>query len=105
MAGDYEFLGRLEGISGASGNVVPYQTPMTSHYSLVGRHLCLWCLITSSDLKIPRAKRKNKYPLRTLESLRADYQSFMASGGELKDAKDHNNVIGECFFNIPLENV
>jgi hypothetical protein len=29
----------------------------------------------------------------------------MSAGGDLKDAKEFNNVIGELFFDIPLENV
>ena len=72
-----------------------------------GRHNCLWCLITSSELKIPLEERKSKGQStpRTLESLRADHQSFVSSGGDLNTAKDHNNVIEEQFFNIPLENV
>ena len=81
-----------------------------SQHSLVmaGRHNCLWCLITSSDLKKPLADRQrsmNPTPLRTLDSLRSDHQSFMSAGGILNDAKEHNNVIGELFFDIPIENV
>ena len=72
--------------------------------SMAGRHNCLWCLIVSSDLKKPRGKRKN-YPLRTLDSLRSDYQGFLMAGADLKEAKSHNNVIGEHFFDIPIENV
>jgi hypothetical protein len=29
----------------------------------------------------------------------------MSAGGDLKDAKAFNNVIGELFFDISLENV
>ena len=69
-----------------------------------GRHNCLWCLIVSGDLKEPPANRTS-CPLRSLASLRADHEGFLATGGNLEEAKDHNNVIMEYFFNIPLENV
>ena len=47
--GDYEFLCALYGRSGASG-----------------RHLCLWCEISSNMLKIKLSDRVESYPLRTL---------------------------------------
>lgn len=74
---------------------------------LLGRHNCLWCHITSSDLKIPLAERKGtaRATPRTLETLRADHQSFLLAGGLLDDAKNHHNVIDQHFFDIPLENV
>lgn len=59
----------------------------------------------SSDIKTPPAERQGKYLLRTLESLRIDHQRFLSAGGDLMDAKDYNNVIGEHFVSIPLENV
>lgn len=44
---------------------------------------------------------KDSVQLRTLESLRGDYQRFLASGGNIKNAKFYNNVICPLFFDIP----
>lgn len=68
----------------------------------IGRHNCLWCLITSSQLAEPLATR-GPIANRTLETLREDHSRFMSRGhGNLKQAK---NVIGDILFDIPLENV
>ena len=69
-----------------------------------GRHCCLWCLITQSDLKTPLEKR-GRFPVRSVQSLRDDYRRFTESGGNLKHAKLFNNCIGEPLFNISLEKV
>lgn len=69
-----------------------------------GRHCCLWCLITQSDLKIPLEKR-GRFPERSVQSLREDNHRFTESGGNLKHAKLFNNCIGEPLFNISLEKV
>ena len=71
----------------------------------IGRHNCLWCHITSANLKVPLEKR-GCCPPRTLETLQSDYEHFMtAGGGNIKVAKAYNNVIEPYFFDIPLENV
>ena len=48
-------------------------------YGTEGCHCCLWCEITSAQLKIPRARRQgiNK---RTLETLRSDHDGYKAGG-------------------------
>ena len=100
---DYEFLGKMFGISGASGknkhmiNWYCYDT----RNNLVGRHCCLFCTIKKDDLRVPVAER-GVFPLRTLESLHADYIQFQSSGSDIRKAKYHNNVISTPFFNIPL---
>lgn len=73
-------------------------------YHLSGRHCCLWCLITSSDLKIPLSQRGH-FLLRSLDSLQKDHQRYLSAGGDIRKAKYHNNVLGPAFFNIPLEKV
>ena len=106
LAGDYEFLCRLYGLSGASGksNVLPYQGN-TWYIPYIGRHNCLHCIIKSSDLKIPLSER-GRSPSRDLQNLAADYNSFSTGGGgHLRNAKHYNNVIQPHFFDIPLENV
>ena len=42
---------------------------------------------------------------RTLETLTSDLISFNNSGGDIKDAKEHNNVINERLFNVELSQV
>ena len=70
----------------------------------LGRHNCLWCHIVSGQLAVPPAAR-GQCRERTVETLRKDYEGFVAAGGDLKVAKLHNNVIGECILDIPLDNV
>ena len=62
--------------------------------TLTGRHCCLWCEIAHSDLKTPLATR-NRSKERTLATIKSDHQRFIASGGNIKNAKDYNNAIGE----------
>lgn len=81
---DYEFQCQLYGLSGASG--MPFQQiTLESSLFCSGHHNCLWCYITSSDIKIPLAQQKGRYQStwRTMESLQADNQSFMSAGGVL----------------------
>ena len=76
----------------------------SQHHTLVGRHCCAWCEITSDQVQIPQAQRPQSKS-RTLESLRSDHVGFMADRGNLKKAKVHNNVIRPHFFDIPLSQV
>ena len=55
-------------------------------------------------MRIPVAER-GPSPCRTLETLHSDHSQFMASGGKLKNAKQHNNAISSAFFSIPLTQV
>jgi hypothetical protein len=48
---------------------------------------------------------QGRYQARSLESLKADHRRFLDAGGNVKRAKYYNNVIGEYFFDIPLEQV
>ena len=75
------------------------------HMNAPGRHPCLWCNITSDMMRIPREERPQIEP-RTLSTLQADLLLFQTTGkGNLKQAKNHNNVISEPFFPIPLSQV
>lgn len=106
LCGDYEFLCRLYGLSGASGlihTLCHYCDYIT--FINVGRHCCLWCLITSSQLKLPPSSR-GPVSLWTTESICTDYEGFEKSGKKIKEAKNHNNVIEKPFFiSIPLSQV
>lgn len=71
---------------------------------LPGKHNCLWCLITSSELKIPLDVRGRKVT-RSLDTLWSDNRRFQEAGGNITKAKLFNNVIGEPILDIPLDNV
>ena len=55
-------------------------------------------------MKIKRSKRR-RCKLRTLASLQEDYNKFVQSGYNIKNAKSHNNVIEEAMFDVPVDQV
>jgi hypothetical protein len=55
-------------------------------------------------MKVPK-KIRGLSRERSLDTLVHDYQQYLASGGDIRNAKDFNNVIGPYFFEIPLEQV
>ena len=69
-----------------------------------GTHCCLWCNISSDEMAHPLLDRGRSQP-RTLEGLQADYNSFQAGGGCLRNAKLHHNVIAPHFFDVPISQV
>jgi CRISPR/Cas system-associated protein Cas10 (large subunit of type III CRISPR-Cas system) len=69
-----------------------------------GRHRCLWCEIPSDALKTPREER-GRHTARTLERIKSDYSEFLSSGGNVKNAKKFNNVMGEHFMEVALDQV
>ncbi len=94
----------MYGLSGASGTLLNIHTHTIRDLHSIGKYNCLWCLITSDQLKIPLETR-GKCTKRSLESLRTDHDSFQRAGGQLKNAKFHHNAIEEYLFDIPVENV
>ena len=70
----------------------------------VGRHCCIWCEISSEQLKIP-LERRGSIQARTLESLKRDYERFVQNGANVKNAKLYNNVIHEYLWAIPIDQV
>ncbi len=107
QSGDYEYLCKMYGLSGASGMSVTYCfcTLNSNLLSKLGRHNCLWCLVPSSKL-VESPSCRGSFQLRTLESLRDDHRRFMTAGkGNLKAAKNYNNIIGEILLDIPLTHV
>ena len=42
---------------------------------------------------------------RTLERIKSDYSRFLANGGDVKDAKLYNNVMGSHFLEVDLDHV
>ena len=56
-------------------------------------------------MRQPREERPYYAP-RTLQSLQADLLLFETAGkGDMKTAKNYNNVINQYFFPIPLKQV
>ncbi|XP_047127237.1 uncharacterized protein LOC124808269 isoform X1 [Hydra vulgaris] len=86
--GDYVFLCAIYGITGATG-----------------RHCCLFCEITSSEMQLNIEARTRPILLRTLAILKSDYERFKNDGGNIKRAKNFNNVIDEPLFDIPIEQI
>ena len=69
----------------------------------IGRHCCLWCHIQQDQLKLV----PSTVPMveRSLETIIADNQRFMAAGGNVKRVKEFNSALHEPFFNLPLDQV
>ena len=111
LFGDYEFECRMYGITGAQGRSVyttystctcSYTVIRTNVHAFSGRHPCLWCIIRSDAMKVPRGDR-GRCQLRTLDP---DILRFQTTGkGDLKQAKLYNNVISRYFFDIPISQV
>eukprot|EP00731_Ephydatia_muelleri_P028813 Em0020g457a len=84
MCGDYEFITRMYGLSGASGC-----------------YPCLHCLAHHQNLVTPLSVR-GPPPPRTFETISADHQHYIASGVSKKQAQHFYNCISEPIFNIPI---
>ena len=55
-------------------------------------------------MKIKRSEG-GKRKLRALASLQENYNKFVQSGHNIKNAKCHNNVIEEAMFDVPVDQV
>nr|XP_054764922.1 uncharacterized protein LOC129271647 [Lytechinus pictus] len=80
--GDYEFLCKAYGISGASG-----------------RHCCLFCTATKAEIKKPLSERDTQQ--RDLESMEEDLEKFKIRNVP----KECNNVVRKPLFRIPLNQI
>ena len=69
-----------------------------------GRHPCLWCLIKSSEMKIPLSSRGRSITW-TVEGILDDHDRFVNAGGDPKKVKEYNNCLSRPFFSIPLSQV
>ena len=88
MCGDYEFLCKLYGISGAQGV-----------------HCCLWCNITKSHIQ-DEYTGYDSYDIRTLADMKELYQSYSIEGkNEKKNASKFENVINLPLIDISLKHV
>ena len=105
LCGDYEFMCRLYGLSGASGTIVAKHIFNTlSALPKTGRHSCLWCLIKSSDMRTPLSSR-GESTRRTVQGIIDDHERFVKAGGDIRKAKEYNNCIAKPFFDIPISQV
>ena len=52
-----------------------------------------------------KCSERGRCKLRTLASLQEDYNKFVQSGCNIKNAKCHNNVIEEAMFDVPVDQV
>ena len=55
-------------------------------------------------MKIKHSER-GRYNLRTSASLQEDYNKFVQSGYNIKNAKCHNNVTEKAMFDVPIDQV
>ena len=55
-------------------------------------------------MKIKRSE-KGRCKLRTLASLQEDYNKFVQSGYNIKNAQCHNNVSEEAMLDVPIDQV
>ena len=95
----------MYGLSGASGklNILTCGRHNTETMFLwLGRHCCLWCHVTSSQLSNSLHNR-GAISLRTNATLERDLKAFNDDGGNIKKAKVFNNVIRKPYVAIDLE--
>ena len=83
--GDYWFLAKLYGISGPSGF-----------------HPCLWCQKDKQKIQTQEAGSAKE---RSLQCLEENYNNFLLSGSEIKNAKYHFNVIHPPMLDIDIHHV
>ena len=81
MFGDYQFQCIVYGITGANG-----------------RHCCLYCVATKEQIQ----SNSTIVEMRTLESIKTNFESFVSGGSVLKNAKNYFNCIYMPMFKIPL---
>ncbi len=46
---------------------------------------------------------RGRSPPRSFETLKEDHKRFLDAGGDIKKAKEYNNIIGTALFPIPLD--
>ena len=99
MSGDYEFLCKMYGLSGAAGTFCYIHNILAilTIKSFTRRHFCLYCTASKDQIQV-----NTEVPLRSLESLNSDHERFLQSGGNLKIVQKFNNVMQKPFFKVPL---
>ena len=90
--GDYDFLTKVYGLSGAAGI-----------------HPCLFCTATKDQIEFPakfkEGKASGEIQERTLDSITAEYKRFKKDGKNVKNAKLHSNVVRRPLVDIEVDHV
>ena len=73
------------------------------HVPSVGRHPCLWCTISASEMQKPKSLQKRCIS-RTLDNLNSSHESFQKAGGDIKKVKNFN-VLTPPMFNVEISQV
>lgn len=87
LSGDYEFLTKMYGLSGAAG-----------------QHPCLWCETTKEAMQ-SEPTRTGIFRHRDLQNLKHRHEQFMAKGGDKTKAKEDMNVILPNVWDIQLDHI
>ncbi|XP_070533903.1 uncharacterized protein [Ptychodera flava] len=87
LMGDYDYLLKMYGLSGANG-----------------LYPCLWCLTTKAIATQVPEDRPHVNP-RSVETILDENRKFVASGSNLKNAKFYYNCIHRPFVEVPLDRV
>ena len=73
---------------------------------LTGKYPCLWCLITSQTMQLPRSDpQRGHVGRRTLQAIQEDYDKFVEDGSCTSRQKFYHNVIHERLLDIDLDKV
>ena len=88
LFGDYDFLTKLFGLSGAQGT-----------------HPCLYCTASKGQIHMPPAFCDGNITQRSLTEIRQDYRRYVRSGKKKTTAKLHNNVIRKPIVEVDLNQV
>ena len=87
LCGDYEFLIKVFGLSGAAGV-----------------HPCLFCEITSADIQKDPSETVESW-IRSLRRIKSQHQRYVKAGSVKKNARHYKNVISKPMWNIELTHV
>lgn len=102
MAGDYELLCKLYGISGASGIMMC----CTVHVYTQCSYTCRAALLSMVLYQSAGPPANPPPPLRSLATLARAYSDFMTKGnGDIRIVKNYFNALSQPFFAIPLDQV
>ena len=88
LFGDYDFLTKSFGLSGAQGV-----------------HPCLFCTASKTDIHMPPQFTENNFTQRSLCQIKRDYSKYKHAGKQKSNAKMFNNVIRKPILDIELEQV
>ncbi|KAL8570149.1 hypothetical protein ACOMHN_030946 [Nucella lapillus] len=86
--GDYDFLTKMYGLSGAQGI-----------------HPCLYCTATKSAIQLSPDLNKRNISPRSVVQIKRDYKQYRRAGKKKKDAQLFNNVVRHPVIDVELEQV